>query len=372
MRVVHVVPSIAAGRGGPTYVVLHLARALADLGEEVRVVATRSDLRPGDEDEARRRLGGVPLTMVPIVGTPRAELAPRLPRLLWRELAHADVVHVHTVFTFPVAITPPLCRALGVRHVVRPAGTLDATCLELGSQPAKRLALAGFVRRNLAGAGAVHATSALEAGDLRALVPDARVEVIAPGVELPSRITPRPRARRVGTLGRLHPIKRLEPLIDAMATFDGELWIAGDGDPAYRAQLEARARGRTRFLGHLDEARKRSFLDECDVLVFPSSHESFGVAVAEAMAAARPVVVSPEVGLAGEIAEAGAGRVAAAEPRALAEAIGALLDDGAASDRAGAAGRALVESRYTWTAAAERTRALYARLPVERAWRVWP
>src|SRR5258706_306416 len=44
MRVLQVLPSVAAARGGPTQVVLHLARGLADRGVDVEVLATRADL----------------------------------------------------------------------------------------------------------------------------------------------------------------------------------------------------------------------------------------------------------------------------------------------------------------------------------------
>jgi glycosyltransferase involved in cell wall biosynthesis len=375
MRVVHVIPSIAPERGGPTYVVTHLARALAQRGVEVVILATRSDLTDAGEAEVRRQLGAqVKLELVPIVGSTRFEVAPTLLPRLARLARRADLVHVHTVFTFPPAVAPPLCQLLAVPCVIRPAGTLDEACLGLRATREKRLAIAGYVRRNLMGADAIQATSELERGDLERLAPGARIELVELGVHI-GELAPAegPGNRRIGSLGRLHPIKRLDTLIAALVEIPGaELALAGSGDPDHVAKLRALAdrlgvADRVRWLGHLGETAKQAFVAHCDVLAFPSLHESFGVAVAEAMAQGRPVLVSPEVGVATQIAERRAGQVVSAGPAAWARAIAALLDSPDERARMGAAGRALIRARYSWDAAAERTLALYRDIAQPRA-----
>jgi glycosyltransferase involved in cell wall biosynthesis len=142
--------------------------------------------------------------------------------------------------------------------------------------------------------------------------------------------------------------------------------VAGAGEPAYLDELKVRAErlgiaGRVRWLGPLDEAGKRAFLARATVLAFPSAHESFGLAVAESLAAGRAVVVSPEVGLSDELARAGAGRVAPAEAPRLADALRSLLDDPDERARLGRSGRALVAARFTWDRVADRTLAMYER-----------
>lgn len=351
MRVIQLINAISPTRGGPSYVVIRLARALHARGIDVEVVATSADLDAKDETEVRGLLGEVPLHLVPAAGPARLELSPRWVPLVWERLAAADVAHVHTVFTWPVAVAPFLCRARGVPYVIRPAGTLDDSCRRMGHSRQKDLAVSLYVRRALDKAAVVQATSDLEAADLRRLAPRARVVVAEPGVEIP--VAPVPFCngrRRVGSLGRLHPIKQLEVLVRAVARLTGvELWLAGAGEPGYVASLQKLAASlgvAVRFLGHLDEQRKADFLSACDVLAFPSKHESFGVSAAEAMAAGRPVVVSPEVSLAGAVLESGGGRVAKAEPEALSGALAALLENEESRASAGAAARALAVSRW--------------------------
>lgn len=375
MRVLHVVPSLAATRGGPTQVVLRLTRALAERGVETGIVATRADLDGPGEAAARAACGPqVEVTLVAMVGPKRLELSPALVPALLGRLGRADVVHVHTVFTFPVAVAPILCRALGRAHVVRPAGTLDRSCIALRSTRQKRLAIAAYVRGNLAHADAVHATSDAEAAELAEVEPRARVEVLELGAEAEPSLDPGRRGERIGFLGRLHPSKQLELLLDGFALIPGAplLELAGAGEPAYAAGLRARAERlgvaeRVRWLGHVDGAAKAAFLARCDLVALPSLHESFGVAAAEAMAAGRAVVVTPGVALAEVVRAHGAGLVAEAAPEPLARALSALLDDGAARARMAFAARSLAEARWTWGRVAERTIALYQRTLDARA-----
>lgn len=368
MKVLHVIPSIAAPRGGPSYVVLRLARALAARGVSTEILTTRADLDATGEAAARDLLGSaVELSLVATRGPAQLETAPALIPALWRRLAEVDVVHVHTVFTFPAALPPWMCRAHHVAHIVRPAGTLDEDCLAMRSTRRKRLAVAAYVRRNLVGADAVQATSDKEARELRRLAPTARVVVLELGAD--AQATPSDSAgagRRVGFLGRLHPTKQLEVLLRAMPLLsdDAELVLAGDGDAGYVAGLRELARslglgGRVRFLGHVDEAAKREFLAGCDVLASPSRHESFGVAVAEAMAAGRAVLVAPGVALAETITREGAGLVAEAEPAAFAGALQGLLSDGEGRAKMAEAGRQLARRRWSWDAIGDATLALY-------------
>ena len=99
--------------------------------------------------------------------------------------------------------------------------------------------------------------------------------------------------------------KRCTDLIEAYLGIqpmaDGELpylLIVGDGEE--RAKIEARVRGsgagNVFFLGFRNQSQLARFYDLCDIFVLPSVYEPFGLIVNEVMNAARPVVVSDEVG----------------------------------------------------------------------------
>ncbi|MBQ1783109.1 MAG: glycosyltransferase family 4 protein [Gammaproteobacteria bacterium] len=106
---------------------------------------------------------------------------------------------------------------------------------------------------------------------------------------------------RLGYIGRLAPAKGLDMLIDAMAMLVEracrvELYIAGEGDDAYVAQLHAKSASLPiRFIGHQQPA---AFFKEIDIAVVPSIwNEPLGRVVIEAMANGKPVVATPVGGI---------------------------------------------------------------------------
>jgi glycosyltransferase involved in cell wall biosynthesis len=120
---------------------------------------------------------------------------------------------------------------------------------------------------------------------------------------------------RLVSIGRLLHWKGIHLGIEAFAHLrreipDAEYWIIGEGPE--RRRLERLARrlnldGAVRFLGSVRREEVFDVLDHCEVLVHPSFHDSGGYVLAEAMAAARPVIcldlggpgiiVSPESGV---------------------------------------------------------------------------
>jgi phosphatidylinositol alpha-mannosyltransferase len=105
------------------------------------------------------------------------------------------------------------------------------------------------------------------------------------------------RARRPAILflGRHEERKGLAVLLDALrrSTLDVDCWIAGDGPDTAALQAEFGGDDRLMWLGRLTEVDKLARLRGASVFCAPSLHgESFGVVLAEAMAAETPVVAS--------------------------------------------------------------------------------
>ncbi|MPY70084.1 MAG: glycosyltransferase [Alphaproteobacteria bacterium] len=138
-------------------------------------------------------------------------------------------------------------------------------------------------------------------------------------------------ALRIGFLGRLHAKKNVAILIEALAHAPGvRLRIAGDGPERERLRALAGACGvadRIEWLGFIGEAEKQEFLAEIDVLAMVSDYECFGMAIAEAMVAGVPVIVSEETGVTPLVRDAGAGLVAARKAEAVADAFNRMAAD---------------------------------------------
>jgi glycosyltransferase involved in cell wall biosynthesis len=128
--------------------------------------------------------------------------------------------------------------------------------------------------------------------------------------------------------------------------------LAGSGEPAYEAWLRQQVQllditQDVFFTGFLAGEQKRAALADCDIFVLPSYSENFGVVVVEAMASGLPVVVSDQVGIAQEVAQAPAGLVVPCNPRRLADALRLLIDNHDLRQKLGTRGRMLVQQRFS-------------------------
>ena len=165
----------------------------------------------------------------------------------------------------------------------------------------------------------------------------------------------------IGFLGRMdEPRKGLPVLLEAFAILGAErpglrLLIAGPGDAAEALdQVPAALRDRVVLLGQVSEEDKVRMLHSVDVFCAPNTGgESFGIVLAEAMAAGAPIVASDldafrrvlRGGRAGELFATG-------DPADLARAAGLLLDDPGRRKELSAAAASAV-SGYDWSVVAK-------------------
>jgi glycosyltransferase involved in cell wall biosynthesis len=98
----------------------------------------------------------------------------------------------------------------------------------------------------------------------------------------------------------------------------------------------------------------RTSIDLADVFVLPTRSESFGMVVAESLAAARPVLTTTETPW-GEIESAGCGWIVKPELADLTEGLRRSMSLSTSQLRVmGESGRRWVTARFTWRSTAER------------------
>jgi len=386
VRVLHVIPSMAARTGGPAAVVAESSAALREYGVESAIFAT--DMA---EAASAQRHGRVRATDLPAAARRvhvrlhrarepyRLAFAPSLLRSLLREAAGYDVIHIHSLFLFPQLAAFLAARRAGVPYVVSPRGALDPW-LRRRRRVAKAVAGALWQAEMLRGASAIHVTSEEEGRlieDVAPLVPRATIpngivwrdfQRVPEGDAFGSRSRGGGDGPVVLYLGRLSHKKGLDTLIRAFALVAREeprarLVIAGPDDEGLRPRLDALAaaegvgRGVT-FAGMLAGDERLAALAAADVWALPSHSENFGLAVVEAMAAGRAVVVSPGVNIARELGEAGAAVVAEASPARFADAIRELIGDPGRRRNLGGRAREYAR-RYDWQQIAPQLAAMY-------------
>ena len=362
MRILQVVAGVAPG-GGVAESVPRLCLHLQRLGHEV-TLATLA----GEVSEAVREAvhGGVRLVQYKRTGLAAFWFSWRMLRELREECRGADVVHVHSLWTFPVWWGCWCAAREGKRLVVSPRGALDPVRL---AHSAWKKRLVGWIDRRCVGwADAVHATSEMEAqwcrrwmgeeqcggeeGDRLAHEPaqDGKVVVVPNGVAYPSGelrgAEGEREVKRVIYLGRKHPLKGLD-LLEAA-------W-----EQVKRPGWELRVYGVGLADGLVEGESKWRVLREAELLVLPSRSESFGIVVAEALAVGLPVITTKGAPWS-ELEECGCGWWVEVSVAGLVAALEKAMMLSCKERRVmGECGRRLVQERYAWPVVAERMAAVY-------------
>ncbi|MBK1633338.1 hypothetical protein CKO31_21805 [Thiohalocapsa halophila] len=382
MKVAFVTSSLSRLAGGIFEIERDLASAMSARGDTIVKAFGPAD-QYIDEDRALWDCAGV--HAYPIAGPPAFGYSRDLPRLLAAE--DADVGHLHSLWMYPsIAI-----RSWAYQHrrayVVTPNGMLEPWALA-NSRWKKRVALALYERRTLTSAACIQANTEKELHDVRAFGLRNPVAVIPNGVHLPPAddgSPPQwaeqvPDARKVLLfLGRLHPKKGLVNLVRGFAlagrrkgpaSRDWTLVIAGWDQGGHRRALEGIVaeegiERQVRFIGPQFGANKAATLRRADSFVLPSFSEGLPMAVLEAWAFGKPVVMTPACNLPEGFAQGAAlstGYDATSVGCALEELFSMSCDDLAAM---GARGRRLAETRFSWAEVAARLREVYAWVAAE-------
>jgi glycosyltransferase involved in cell wall biosynthesis len=386
MRVLHVIPSLAARTGGPAVTAVETARVVSARGVESVVFSTNlgypaqawnptavapSDLVPGSSE--------VDVRLFPTQRPHRLAYSPALRRSLRKEVSRYDVVHIHSLYLYPQFAAFTEAARCNVPYVVCLHGALDPWLRHRG-RVRKSLAELFWQRRMLARAAALHFTVEEEAR-LAADVAPAVPRVIVPNgvrwadfARLPSDVDFRTRLLKghrgpvVLFLGRLAQKKGLDVLIQAFALCarrfpEAMLVIAGPDDEGLRPRLVSVAERegvaeQVVFTGLLLGEEKLGAMSAAAVWVLSSHTEAFTIAVIEALAAGLPTVISTAVNLAPEIDSARAGIVCDISPQSFADAIGSLLRDEKRRLDLGKRAREFARG-YDWSALAPQILGMY-------------
>ena len=375
-KVLHLIPSISPLRGGPSQAVLSMVAALRQQGVDAAILTTNDD-GPGVQTtmplgrwHEQEALGeAVPVLAFgrwtpPLRAVREFAIAPGFSRWLGRHAGDYALIHVHALFSCTTSLGMAQLRRQGVPYLLRTIGQLNTWSLQQ-SPGRKQLFLHLADRANLQGAAALHFTSAAEQQEAAGL------HLSTPGFVLPLGVPPLdpgaaedrkgpPSPTRFLFLSRLHLKKQLPLLFEALAQLKQQapshpwrLDIAGDGDPAYRAELQQRARqlgiaDRLHWHGFVAGAAKQALLGQAHWFVLPSASENFGIAAAEALMAGTPVVLSPGVALAADVQAAAAGLICEPTTAALCATLKRCLQPPPAAMQVAA--RRLAVEHYSWPA----------------------
>jgi phosphatidyl-myo-inositol alpha-mannosyltransferase len=347
--------------GGVQSHVVHLARALTALGDEVTLVgpgtAAGGELSVGRSQKVPFNGSVAPIALWPTSYR-------RTVRAL-RDL-EPDVIHVHeplVPWVGVAAATSALAPVVGTFHAWSDTSRAYRLARPVGRRVLSHLAAAVAVSE----AAAEYHAAALG-------VAARRFRIVPNGVDLarfdgarPLEGLHDPGVPTLAFVGRLEPRKGLEILIRAFTRLkadrpDLRLLVVGEGPERERCQalLPARLRADVVFLGRVDVEELPGCYAAADVYVSPAlGGESFGIVLLEAMAAGRPVVASDLPGYRSVLRDGLQGcLVPPNDPVALATTLGTLLDNPALREAMAREGRRTVAA-YDWPVVAATLREVY-------------
>lgn len=213
------------------------------------------------------------------------------------------LIHDHGVWLPSNRIAAVCARRARVPRVVSPRGMLEPWAFRHRGLK-KRLAWLLYQRQDLRSAALLHATSEMEAGNLRRLVPRVPVVVVPNAVRLPplAESPKRREGRRTALfLSRIHPKKGLELLVNAWGRVRPAGWqlliVGPEESPTYAAAVRslihtAGLAGCVSLRGPVSDEVKWQLMRSVDLFVLPSFSENFGIVVAEALACEVPVIAT--------------------------------------------------------------------------------
>ncbi|MBP0018233.1 MAG: hormogonium polysaccharide biosynthesis glycosyltransferase HpsP [Cyanobacteria bacterium SBLK] len=388
MKILQIVPSISLVYGGPSQMVRGLSSALARKNIDATILTTDSN---GDVGQPPL---DVPLN-VPVEENGyqiryfrcfpfrRYKFSVGLLKWLARYGKEYDLAHIHALFSPVSTAAAIVARNIDLPYILRPLGTLDPADLQKKKQ-LKQIYATLWEAPNLAKAAGIHFTSQEEAKISHRFGRKTRDIIVPLGVELLGNLPEIGLAKRkwriereaplILFMSRIDPKKGFDLLFPALATLQSEnidfhFVLAGSNsqDPDYERSVvrmveDAGLRSRTTITGFVKGEDKLALLQDADLFVLPSYYENFGIAVAEAMLAGLPVLISNKVYIWNAIQEADAGWVTQCDREDITDKLRLALQHPKQRQTKGENARKLAIDKYSWEAIAKQMKAEYSKI----------
>jgi len=319
LHILHIIGSLSPAAGGPPEAVRQLVKAYIEVGAGIEVVCLDP---PGSPF-----LDGIPCPVHALGQSWLGKycLSPRLWKWLSRNASRFDGIVMNGIWTFPGIAARHAARRVGKPYGIFVHGALDPWFNRTYPlKHVKKLIYWPIQHAVLRDAQAVFFTTASERDlALTSFRPSKWNSVVVPyGINDPEdaghdtaaqveafyQRLPQVRNRPyLLFLARIHEKKGTDLLIDAFGKLaatvpDWDLVIAGPDQVGLQAGLKRRAdklgiADRVHWPGLIGGNLKWGALRACQAFVLPSHQENFGIAVVEAMAVGRPVLISNQVNI---------------------------------------------------------------------------
>lgn len=294
MKILHLLGSATDEASGPTYSVQSLAREQALQGCHTNLFSQNGKPLAKSFNFEHRTFPVMP-GMQRFLHSPQMNAAMGSMRV--------DIVHNHAMWMAQGLYGLSMRRRGNARALVTsPRGSLAPYAMRHNRW--RKSVMWPLQHRVLAESDLLHATADHELEDIRRMGFRQPVALISNGVDLRAQLPAREErmfgaARTLLYLGRIHPLKGLDELLDAWGRVscghpDWQLAIAGPTPVTGGYDLEdgiaRHGLERVKVTGPLYGEDKARAYREAELYVLPSRGENFGITIAEALAQGTPVI----------------------------------------------------------------------------------
>lgn len=384
LKIIHLAGSISPYYSfGLGAVAVNLAKYQRELGHDAEVWCVDSDV--GIDDACSEyKFSAKHVKSFQCLGSRYFAYSPAMEAYMKKGGAKSfDVLHQHGIWTLLSRVSNIWSGQYNKLKLIAPHGSLHSVALKK-SPFKKRLACFFYEHKNLSSASCLQATSLAEIDDFRNFGLINKVELVPNGVSLqeedPSlklnnfreKFSIDKEKRLILYLSRITPKKGIPMFLHSLAALadkigDWHIIIAGTEEENHKKEVKSLISeldlGRyITLLGPLYAQDKRNAFKECDLFILPSYSEGSPIVILEALASGLPVITtkaSPWEDLVTHMCGWWCDISTDSITNALKEATSLSKNE---LVNLGVNGKNLVEAKYSWHSAANKTIDLYTQL----------
>jgi len=303
LRILYFIDSVSNYRSGVHASVLQTCNIMKQNGNDVTLIGA-------NENETPPSFDNLEVIGFSTIGPKSLNLLSGLSNWLNLNVKNYDLVSIETIWSFSNYLIVKACKKYKIPYVITTHGMLHAEALKVSSFK-KKLARNSILRSLFKNASAFHALNSHEKLMIEKYGIKTKIFIVGNGINLPLlENTNHSEGQESYShfinkmyclyLGRLHPIKGVDRLIEAWTKLNynnnWHLVIAGDGDPSYEAYLKTlyntTINDNISFVGFVYKHYKDILYQNASFCVLPSHSEAFPMAILESFSYSKPALIT--------------------------------------------------------------------------------